>query len=133
MAPGVYTAQFFNPEKLSDLRDYLAKAADSGIPVRPPYGIALNRFGAMLDERSEGYLAAPSFQAFYQTLMDRYMRPVARLLFPDITGYDTQTFGFSINYQAGVDTSLRLHTDASAATLNINMNLPGEEFHRLGS
>ncbi|WP_448552977.1 2OG-Fe(II) oxygenase [Thalassotalea montiporae] len=128
VAPGVYTTQFFNPEKLADLRDYLAKAADSGIPVRPPYGIALNRFGAMLDKRSEGYLAAPSFQAFYQTLMDRYMRPVARMLFPDITGYDTQTFGFSINYQTGVDTSLRLHTDASAATLNINMNLPSEEF-----
>ncbi|WP_181901797.1 2OG-Fe(II) oxygenase [Thalassotalea euphylliae] len=128
VAPGVYTTQFFDPERLADLRDYLAKAADSGIPVRPPYGIALNRFGAMLDERSEGYLAAPSFQAFYQTLMDRYMRPVARMLFPDITGYDTQTFGFSIDYQTGVDTSLRLHTDASAATLNINMNLPGEEF-----
>ena len=82
----------------------------------------------MLDRRSEGYLAAPSFQNFYQTLIDKYMRPISRLLFPEIMGFDTQTFGFSIQYQAGVDTSLRMHTDASAVTLNINMNLEGEEF-----
>jgi predicted 2-oxoglutarate/Fe(II)-dependent dioxygenase YbiX len=56
------------------------------------------------------------------------MRPIARLLFPEIVGYDTQTFGFSIQYQAGMDTSLRLHTDASAATLNVNLNLPREDF-----
>ena len=56
------------------------------------------------------------------------MRPVARLLFPEIIGYDTQTFGFSIQYQPGVDTSLQLHSDASAATLNINLNLPEETF-----
>jgi len=52
----------------------------------------------MLDGRSEGYLAAPNFQTFYKDkdLMDTYMRPISRLLFPDITRYDTQTFGFSI-------------------------------------
>lgn len=128
VAPGVFMAQFFDPEKLVSLRNYLAKVADAQIPLRPPYGIALNRHGAMLDPRSEGFLAAPGFQAFYQQLLDKYMRPVARLLFPEITGYDTQTFGFSIQWQAGMDTSLRPHTDASAATMNINMNLPGEVF-----
>ena len=128
VSPGVFQAQFFDPEKLHLLRDYLAAAAEAGIPTRPPYGIALNRHGAMLDARSEGYLAAPSFQHFYQTLMNNYMRPIARLLFPNIIGYDSQTFGFSIQYQAGVDTSLQPHSDASAATLNINMNLPDESF-----
>jgi hypothetical protein len=56
------------------------------------------------------------------------MRPIARLLFPEITGYDTQTFGFSIYYDPSTDASIRPHTDASAVTLNINLNLPGEEF-----
>jgi len=83
--------------------------------------------GAMLDSRSEGFLAAPNFQAFYQSLMNTYMRPIARLLFPDITGYDTQTFGFSIQWQPDKDASLRAHTDASSVTLNINLNLPGED------
>jgi predicted 2-oxoglutarate/Fe(II)-dependent dioxygenase YbiX len=43
-------------------------------------------------------------------------------------GYDTQTFGFSIYYDPSTDASIRPHTDASAVTLNINLNLPGEEF-----
>ncbi|MEE1673343.1 2OG-Fe(II) oxygenase [Agarivorans aestuarii] len=126
-APGVYTAQFFSPDKLSELRQYLDSVATADIPLRPPYGLVLNRHGAMLDERSEGYLAAPSFQAFYRVLLDKYMRPIARLLFPEIYGYDSQTFGFSIQWQAGMDTSLRLHTDASSVTMNINMNLPDEK------
>lgn len=126
--PNVYKAQFFDPEKLQVMRDYLGQVTGAGIPLRPPYGISLNRGGAMLDPRSEGYLAAPKFQAFYQYLMNLYMRPIARLLFPDVYGYDAQTFGFSIAWQAGKDTDLRPHTDASSVTLNINLNLPGEAF-----
>ncbi|NHI01650.1 2OG-Fe(II) oxygenase [Oceanimonas sp. MB9] len=128
VSAGVYQVQFFDPARLGELRDYLEQVANAHIPLRPPYGIALNRYGAMLDARSEGYLAAPGFQALYRELMDNYMRPIARLLFPEVMGYDSQTFGFSIQYQPGMDTSLRLHTDASAATLNVNINLPGEEF-----
>ena len=130
--PGVYEAQFFDPDRLVHLRQYLAKAEASGIPVRPPYGISLNRGGAMLDCRSEGYLAAPRFQEFYSGLMERYMRPISRLLFPDVVGFDTQTFGFSIQWQPETDTSLRAHTDASAVTLNINLNLPDEHFEGSG-
>lgn len=130
--PGVYKTQFFDSQKLAALRDYMAAAADANIPLRPPYGISLNRGGAMLDPRSEGHLAAPGFQKFYKDLMNRYMRPVSRLLFPDVMGYDTQTFGFSIQWQADKDTSLQAHTDASSVTLNINLNLPGEDFSGSG-
>ncbi|MEM9467791.1 MAG: 2OG-Fe(II) oxygenase [Actinomycetota bacterium] len=128
VAPGVFQTQFFDPERLADLRRYLDLAADAQIPLRPPYGIVLNRGGAMLDRRSEGYLAAPDFQAFYAEILDRYMRPIARLLYPEVVGFDTQTFGFSINYQPSTDTSIRPHTDASSVTLNINMNLPDETY-----
>lgn len=130
--PGVYKTQFFDPERLAVLRSYLENVAGANIPLRPPYGISLNRGGAMLDSRSEGFLAAPNFQNFYQGLMDTYMRPISRLLFPDIVGFDTQTFGFSIQWQADKDTSLRAHTDASSVTLNINLNLPGEDFSGSG-
>ncbi|MEM6310282.1 MAG: 2OG-Fe(II) oxygenase [Pseudomonadota bacterium] len=126
--PGVYRAQFFDPAKLPVLRGYMDKVSDADIPLRPPYGISLNRAGAMLDPRSEGYLGAPGFQAFYAGLMDRYMRPISRLLFPDVMGYDHQTFGFSIQWKPDTDTSLRPHSDASSVTLNINLNLPGEGF-----
>lgn len=128
VAPGVFQCQFFDPDRLADLRGYLEAVWESQIPIRPPYGIVLIRAGAMLDSRSEGYLAAPSFQAFYRELLDRYMRPISRLLFPEVMGYDTQTFGFSIHYRPNTDNSMRPHTDASAVTLNINLNLPEEEF-----
>lgn len=125
--PGVYVAQFFDVERLAEFRNYLETVVNSKIPVRPPYGIQLNRYGIMLDPRSEGYLAAPNFQAFYNDIMDRYMRPIARLLFGTY-GYDNQTFGFSIQYNPDKDKDLHAHTDASSATLNININLPNERF-----
>ncbi len=126
--PGVYVAQFFDHERLAALRAYMDQVADANIPLRPPYGIALNRGGAMLDPRSEGYLAAPGFQGLYAALTQRVMRPVARLLFPEVFGYDAQTFGFSIRYEPNTDASLQPHTDASSVTLNINMNLPDETY-----
>lgn len=128
VSPGVYECQFFDVDRLVEFRDYLEEVWDAQIPLRPPYGIVLNRRGAMLDPRSEGFLGAPAFQAFYRELIDRYMRPIARLLFPEVVGYDTQSFGFSIAYQPSTDTSIRPHTDASAVTLNININVPDEEF-----
>ncbi|MDN3383722.1 2OG-Fe(II) oxygenase family protein [Pseudoalteromonas sp. APC 3358] len=128
VAPDVFQFQFFDPERLAVLRGYLEQVWNSQIPMRPPYGIVLNRRGAMLDSRSEGYLAAPSFQAFYNEILNTYMRPISRMLFPEVTGFDTQTFGFSIYYEPNTDSSIRPHTDASAVTLNINLNLPGEEF-----
>lgn len=125
--PGVYVAQFFDVERLAEFRNYLEDVVNSKIPKRAPYGIQLNRYGMMLDPRSEGHLAAPNFQAFYNEMMDRYMRPIARLLLGTY-GYDNQTFGFSIQYNPDKDKDLHAHTDASAATLNININLPDEEF-----
>jgi len=128
VASGVYEAQFFARDRLADLRTYFDAVADADVPLRPPYGIVLNRRGFMLDRRSEGSLGAPGFQAFYQRILDRYMRPISRLLYPEVFGFDTQTFGFSIHYQPTTDTSIRPHTDASSVTLNINMNLLDETF-----
>jgi len=125
--PGVFSAQFFDLERLAEFRKYLEAVANSQIPKRAPYGIQLNRYGVMLDPRSEGHLAAPNFQSFYSEIMDRYMRPIARLLLGTY-GYDNQTFGFSIQYNPDKDKDLHAHTDASAATLNININLPDEKF-----
>ena len=53
---GVYQAQLFDVEKLHLLRAYLDGVADAGIPLRPPYGIALYRNGGMLDASSERVL-----------------------------------------------------------------------------
>jgi hypothetical protein len=117
------------------LRAYLDKAADAGIPARPPYSIVLNRKGFMIDPRSEGYMGIPEFQSFYRNLLDTYMRPLGRPMFPDyITDRDdSESFAFSIQYQAGKDQSIRQHSDASSVTLNVNLNLPDGEEEYSGS
>ncbi len=71
-----------------------------------------------------------SIDLFYPELgfINFYMRPIARLLFPEVLGCDTQNFGFSIHHQPNTDTSIRPHTDASSVTLNINSNTMNEAF-----
>ena len=126
VAPGVYQCQFIDPSKIHLIRKYLDEAHEAKIPTRPPHGITLNRNGFMLDPRSEGYLAIPEFQKWYSDLMDTYMRPLGRLFYPEYISAedDCESFAFSIGYQAEKDTSIQQHTDASALTLNINLNLP---------
>lgn len=70
--PGVYSTQFFDPERLAEFRNYLEAVVNAQIPKRAPYGIQLNRYGIMLDPRSEGHLAAPNFQVFYNDIMNRF-------------------------------------------------------------
>lgn len=132
VTPGVYSCQFLDPERIGVLRAYFDRAAEAQIPTRPPFGIVLNRKGFMLDRRSEGYLAIPSFQAFYALLMDTYMRPLGRLFYPDYIqrADDSQTFGFSIAWTASPDgdKNIQRHSDHSALTLNVNMNIPSDNY-----
>lgn len=131
VSPGVYQCQFFDPDKIGVIRAYLNKASESRIPTRPPHGIVLNRKGFMVDPRSDGYMAMPDFQRFYRDLIDSYMRPLGRLFFPEYIQAedDSESFAFTIQYQANKDQSIRQHSDASSLTFNINLNMPaGEEF-----
>ncbi|MEF1228193.1 2OG-Fe(II) oxygenase, partial [Vibrio fortis] len=47
VAPGVFKFQFFDIDSIKELRNYFSSASSADIPLRPPYGIALNRGGAM--------------------------------------------------------------------------------------
>ncbi|MEM1009862.1 MAG: 2OG-Fe(II) oxygenase [Myxococcota bacterium] len=125
VAPGVYSVQLLDLSKVWIIREWFDAAAESGIPIRPPYGIVLNRKGFMVDPRSVGYWAAPDFQHFYKdVLIDSYVRPMSRLFFPDsiVATDDSESFAFSIQYQVGGDESIRHHTDASTITFNINLD-----------
>lgn len=77
-----------------------------------------------------------------------YVRPLARLLLPDAIGSvddDAEFLAFTVHYSVGMNSSvhgtnrrtvldqqLAEHRDASVATLNINLNLPGESFEGSG-
>ena len=89
----------------------------------------MNRHGVILDAGVDG--AVPGAPArFVEALVARYVRPLARALFPAAVGPgdDAEHFAFTIQYTAGGDTELREHRDASVATLNINLNAPGEGY-----
>ena len=126
VAPNVYGIQFFDLQRLHKLQEWFVAIQNSGIPTRPPYGIVLNRKGCMIDSRSVGYVASPKFQSFYMDiLVNSYIRPLSRLLYPrDISSQDddSESFAFTIQYQAGGDESIRPHTDSSTITFNINLD-----------
>ena len=126
VVPGVYAIQFFDLNEIHKIQEWFAAVSESGIPTRPPYGIVLNRQGFMIDPRSIGYLGSPKFQDFYMnTLINSYVRPLGRLFYPKFIQQhdDSESFAFSIQYQAGGDESIRHHTDASTITFNINLDL----------
>ena len=83
-APGIYTAQLFSPEAIRDLRAHLDAAATSRIPTRRPNG--MNRYGLMLhpSDKVDGAVHLTEFEEFYQELVEIYLRPTARALFPAV-------------------------------------------------
>eukprot|EP00957_Ditylum_brightwellii_P125457 9562520-Ditylum_brightwellii.AAC.1 len=66
---------------------------------------------------------------FWKKLLDNYVRPIGKMLFPDSIGHsnDVETYPFMIRYILGKDVKLNEHHDASVVTININLNLPGED------
>ena len=103
VAPGVYQCQFFDPDKLHKICAYLDKAAEAGIPTRPPHGSVLNRKGVMIHPRSVGFLAIPEFQYLYRHLIDTPTR-VLWAVFSILSAFMLKMI---IQYQGGKDQSIR--------------------------
>ena len=128
VAPGVVAGELLAPEAISRLRAELARVTNAGIPVRRPNG--MNRHGVILDGTVAGGVAN-GVDVLVKELMDEYVRPIARTLFPQVVGAgdDVDYFAFTIQYNAsrGGDSGLAEHRDASVVTLNLNLNTV-EEF-----
>jgi hypothetical protein len=131
VAPGVqvYSCQLLDPNRIQDIRRHLDAAESSGIPTRRPNG--MNRFGVILDasNSTDGAVAMQGLYDFIQdVLVDDYVRPLGRMLFPEYFGMqnhdDADSYIFTIRYKQGQDVQLREHSDASIITLNVNLNLP---------
>lgn len=139
--PGVYTCrQFFSPTGIERIRRHLKAATSSGIPTRRPNG--MNRYGLVLDKESEGGISYKEIDFFREWLVDDYVRPLGRMLFPEYIGPmdDVLSYAFTIHYKeesanttasnkttSKGDVLLNEHTDASVVTMNINLNLPQKE------
>lgn len=143
---GVYAAQVLTPSGILALRKLLDSASSSGIPTRRPNG--MNRRGVIVDPEVYGAVNMKSLSDLVEgELIDRVVRPVGRMLFPDRVGCtdDVEYFAFTIRYGGGDDDKdaeggpngaakmkrdfeLKEHRDASVITLNINLNLPEEDY-----
>jgi hypothetical protein len=126
--PGVYSYQLFTLEGIQRIRQHLKAASESGIPTRRPNG--MNRFGSVLDIETEGGVSYPRIDSFRDMFVDTYLRPLGRMFFQNYIGPgdDSSTYAFTIRYQPNKDTNLNEHSDASAVTINMNLNLPEEAY-----
>jgi hypothetical protein len=154
VSPGVYVIEeFFSREGIQALRNHHLDAASlTEIPTRRPNG--MNRFGLVLDEDVEGGVSYPQLDLFRHWLIDTYIRPVARSIFPDFTTTsdteqpnDDGSYTFTVHYSHDgsgstdsvddtggsqedgdhEDRYLPRHTDASLYTFNINLNFQEED------
>eukprot|EP00536_Pseudo-nitzschia_multiseries_P006946 jgi/Psemu1/286788/fgenesh1_pg.154_\ len=138
---------FLTPSGIRLLRTHLDAISNSGIPVRRPN--AMNRRGLLLEPSVPGGVeGGPQLQEFLEVLVGDYLRPIGRSLFPELAGDpadDSQFYAFTIRYEATEgtetdeptttttttvphDTDLGEHSDASLYTLNLNLNLPDEDY-----
>ena len=121
--------QFLTEEGLEAVRIHLDALTGSGIPLRRPN--AMNRYGMMLDPSVPGGVGSTTpLMIFLKELVDDYVRPLGRAFFPSLIGQDDDArfYAFSIRYSSKEDVELKEHSDASVVTLNLNLNLPYEDF-----
>ena len=136
MPKGVYATQLLSPRGVTYLRNLFDLASSSGIPTRRPNG--MNRHGMILDSNVKGAVPVQRLVETVEEIIDRTVRPVGRMLFQDRIGCndDLDYYAFTISYD-GTDTTsvmqskdmeLKEHQDAPVVTLNINLNLPEENY-----
>lgn len=87
-----------------------------------------------------GALPISPLMDLVEEIIDRVARPIGRMLFQEFVGChdDIEYFAFTIRYDGDDDTKsneatvrdlkLNEHRDASVITMNINLNLPGEDY-----
>ena len=100
---------------LAEIDNYFA----SGLPIRRPN--SMNNYGLIVNEIG----MEPSLTALQQ----QYILPLAKLLYPKQGQAFHAHHSFMVQYKAGKDLGLDMHTDDSDVTLNVCM---GREFTGAG-
>ena len=91
----------------------------------------MNRYGFILEPSMNGSVLLSPLNKFYDNLATYILRPIGRTFFPEYYSFkdnnDGESYAFTIRYKENEDVSLNEHSDSSLVTLNINLNLPGED------
>lgn len=119
VAPGIYSLPFFTSRLCDHLLDELDGYRASGLPIRRPN--SMNNYGIIVNEIG----LRPAINA----LQDRYIQPIASLLYPAEASVMDGHHSFMVQYRPDEDLGLDQHTDDSDVTVNVNL---GREFEGAG-
>ena len=120
--------QWLTEDGIRAIRCHLDAIADSEIPIRRPNG--MNRYGLLFDPTIPGGIVRTEVHDFLDTLVDNFIRPIGRMFFSSHVNKndDAKYYAFTIRYSNTEDVQLNEHSDASVVSININLNLPEEDY-----
>mmetsp|Transcript_1107 Transcript_1107/g.3887 ORF Transcript_1107/g.3887 Transcript_1107/m.3887 type:complete len:542 (+) Transcript_1107:66-1691(+) len=116
---GVYSFPFVKQEFCQMLIEEVDNYQGCGLPIRRPN--SMNNYGLILNEIG--------LEPMIDLLQEKYLQPVARLLFPKEGGQLDKHHTFIVQYKPDQDLGLDMHTDDSDVTFNICL---GKEFEGAG-
>ena len=108
-AEGIFSFPCLNDEACDKLTDEVDAYAASGLPQARPN--SMNKYGLVLNEIG--------MERLFDSLQERVLQPLARLVFPLEGGSLDRHHSFVVQYQEGKDLGLDMHTDNSDVTFNI--------------
>tara|TARA_B100000902_G_scaffold399435_1_gene470278 strand:+ start:1064 stop:1978 length:915 start_codon:yes stop_codon:yes gene_type:complete len=112
---GVYSYPCVTVEFANKLLDEVKNYEASGEEIRRPN--SMNNYGVILNEMG--------MKDLMDSLQVKLVKPLAKVLFPEIGNGLSGHHTFTVRYNAGEDKSLDMHTDDSDVTFNLCL---GEKF-----
>ena len=106
---GVYSFPCVTDKFAKKLLDEVKRYEESGEDIRRPN--SMNNYGVILNEMG--------LKGLMDSLQDKLIKPLARMLFPGIGDGLSGHHTFTVRYNAGEDKSLDMHTDDSDVTFNL--------------
>ncbi|CAI0374937.1 unnamed protein product [Linum tenue] len=112
--PGVYSFEMLQPNfcemLISEVENIERWVHDTKFKIMRPN--TMNKYGAVLDDFG--------LEPMLNKLMDVYLRPMAKVFFPEISRLALDSHhGFIVEYGADKDVELGFHVDDSEVTLNV--------------
>lgn len=119
-APGIFTFDMLQPQfcdlLLKEVENIEKWVCDTKCKIMRPN--IMNRYGAVLDDFG--------MENMLQKLMEDFVRPIAKVLFPEVGGSTLDSHhGFVVQYGIDKDVDLGFHVDDAEVTLNVCL---GTEF-----
>ncbi|KAM5567829.1 2-oxoglutarate and iron-dependent oxygenase domain-containing protein CP2 [Rosa sericea] len=113
-SPGVFTFEMLQPRfcelLVSEVENFERWVHETRFRIMRPN--TMNKYGAVLDDFG--------FETMLDKLMEEFIRPISRVLFPEVGGATLDSHhGFVVEYGIDRDVELGFHVDDAEVTLNV--------------